>query len=101
MKIEVWYSRDPLDMIGELTGKELPKDVSQHEMVAAMDLLPLPDEGWEEMADRVFRLMNNVDGDELCVELGVRSMSVGDIVRFGQTAEALSLLCMMMGWKEL
>lgn len=47
--------------------------------------------------EEVFRMMNVVDGDELPVKLGVRSMSCGDIV----VDEELEVwFCAVTGWER-
>lgn len=46
--------------------------------------------------DGVFRDMNAVDGTELCCQLRVRSMSVGDLLIRRDTLEVL--LCASCGW---
>jgi len=46
--------------------------------------------------DVAFRQMNAVDGNELCCQLRVRSMSVGDVA---VDADGVAHLCCSMGWE--
>jgi hypothetical protein len=48
--------------------------------------------------EHVFRLMNVVDGDELPVKLGIRSLSVGDVVL--RAADATLWHCSAFGWEQ-
>jgi hypothetical protein len=50
-----------------------------------------------EDVEDVFRRMNVVDGDELPVVLGIRSMSVGDIALQGDVAH----VCEPAGWRQI
>lgn len=47
--------------------------------------------------DVAFRQMNAVDGTELCCQLRVRSMSVGDVA---VDSNGVAHLCCSMGWAE-
>lgn len=48
--------------------------------------------------DHAFRLMNAVDGSELCCQLGLRSMSPGDLL-VDEGGNALG--CCGCGWKKV
>lgn len=50
----------------------------------------------------VFRRMNVVDGNELPTKLGVRSMSVGDVVTIiGLDGVRRAYICNPVGWEEV
>jgi len=57
--------------------------------------------GLDEILDGVFRRWNVVDGTEKPASLGVRSMSVGDIVKVGEGEGEMFLFCDPVGWKEI
>lgn len=46
--------------------------------------------------DTLFRSMNAVDGDELCCQLKVRSMSTGDVA---EEEDGTLHQCAVIGWK--
>lgn len=78
------FLRDPL----ALGCPDCGPDKSDYVLVTEVDSLFNEDE--------IFRMMNVVDGDELPVRLGVRSMSVGDVI-VDETGRAL--FCAGAGWE--
>lgn len=88
MAITVYYrkhdaiERDPLCTRPKVHGL----DRSEYDQVATLDLAS-PEE--------VFRAMNVVDGDELPVRLGVRSMMVGDVAVL---EDGRMWYCSVVGW---
>lgn len=50
--------------------------------------------------EEVFRMMNAAEGNELCCQLGVRSMSVGDLVA-EVPSNGRAMACDPVGWKEV
>lgn len=88
-KYQVWYKKSP----NFLAAPKLV-DLSEYTKVATVEATS---------TGEVFRMMNAVDGSELCCKLGVRSMSVGDVLveerpdgRFGR-----AMACDPVGWKEV
>jgi hypothetical protein len=49
------------------------------------------------LLELVWREHNAVDGNERCCQLGVRSLSVGDVVQLDERAFAAELV----GWREI
>jgi len=49
--------------------------------------------------DDIYRQMNAVMGDELCCQLRIRSMSVGDVLVDEATGKAVG--CCGCGWKDV
>lgn len=84
MIIEVWYNSDPMAMLGRELGNT--PEVETFCLVWAGDL-PITTRGnYLADAEQVWRAFNCVDGYEMPVALGVRSMSVGDVVVLDGTA---------------
>jgi hypothetical protein len=89
-KYQVWYKKSP----NFLAAPKLV-DLSEYTKVATVEATS---------TGEVFRMMNAVDGSELCCKLGVRSMSVGDLLvevssdgfQFGRT-----VACDPLGWREV
>lgn len=79
------FHRDPL------AGFELGLDKDDYELVHTYSN--------EEAGslEEIFRKMNVVDGDELPVQLKVRSMSVGDVV---VDEAGVVWFCAMAGWEQ-
>jgi hypothetical protein len=84
-KFSVYYTDD---LTAIYRGK--PMEVTKFDRVAVVDASDLED---------LFRKMNVVDGDELPVELKVRSMSCGDVARDLSTGDVW--LCDLAGWVNL
>lgn len=84
-KYSVYYTDD---LTAIYRGK--PMEVTKFERVAVVEA---------EDREDLFRKMNVVDGDELPVQLRVRSMSPGDVCRDLSTGEVW--LCDLVGWVNL
>jgi hypothetical protein len=84
-KYSVYYTDD---LTAIYRGK--PMEVTKFERVAVVEA---------EDKEDLFRKMNVVDGDELPVQLRVRSMSPGDVARDLTTGEVW--LCDLVGWVGL
>ena len=69
--------------------------------MAKVDEFDLPEEQFPEPGDEaleyVFRIHNAVDGTERNVGLGIRSLSVGDVVQLDERAFAVE----PVGWIEI
>lgn len=84
-KFSVYYTDD---LAAIMRGK--PMEVTKFERIAVVEAADLED---------LFRKMNVVDGDELPVELKVRSMCAGDVARDMMTGDVW--LCDLAGWVNL
>jgi hypothetical protein len=87
--------------VGIMDGWKHGRDMSGH----TFDLVHTYEDGWsltpEDAAEFAFRLLNVVDGTELPVKLGVRSMSTGDAVTVTTSSETFTLVCRNAGFERV
>lgn len=85
MQFKVYYAKDMMQ------GYKTPAfKASDYDEVALMDAFDLGD---------LFRQMNAVEGDEICVSMMLRSMSCGDVAVDMATGKAY--FCAPIGWEQV
>lgn len=112
MKVQVWYNTSLLDYVKE-ADHELPpmrgmlelgtrgKSLEGHDYCLAWEgsLGPELADNLHEMAEKIWRTFNVVNGNELPTVLGIRSMSVGDVVRLGTDEFNYALVARSAGFE--
>ena len=93
MKIELWYVVSDCFVKAQMNPSHL---WIRRERVLTLDF-PVRAETPEITPDDVFKFFNVKTGEELPVMLGLRSLSTGDVVLFG---DDFAYLCDHVGWKE-
>jgi len=97
VKANVWYldwerasAEDAAHFIPQILGMENPKPPFPHHTKVAENV-----EG--DSFEDIYRKMNVVDGDELPATLGIRSLSVGDLLE----VDGIFHLCKSQGWEAV
>ena len=102
IKAEVWYNRDPFKRLG-LGPFGTALDPDDYDFIVG---LPVDAEAtrasFPAQAERIWRRMNVVDGNELPMTLHCRSMDMGDVVAFhDEDGPTRTFVARLMGFEEV
>lgn len=98
-EITIWYAKDENFTRAYFEGSGwIPADLSEtHDKVFQRTMTIDVEKGLVGIAERFWRAFNIVEGTEYPVLVGIRSMSVGDVIDIGGARMA----CLPQGWEQI